>query len=197
MKNTLANSGLCGPRVAWRRLNLSIKARAAEGFTLIELMVTIAIAAILLSLAVPSFQAMVMNNRLTAQAGGLNTALNYARNTALSQAVNVVVCPVGALGSTTCGASWGTGWMVVRDPAGTPTLLQSQLAPSSNAVLSSPATSVVFGPRGLAGTVSSFKVCDSRGAAFARSVQVLATGFVQAGATPGQVAWGSTALTCP
>jgi type IV fimbrial biogenesis protein FimT len=87
--------------------------------------------------------------------------------------------------------------MVVRDPAGTPTLLQSQQAASGNAVLSSPATRVVFDPRGLSSTPSSFKVCDSRGAAFARSVQVFATGFVQAGATPGQVAWGSTALTCP
>jgi type IV fimbrial biogenesis protein FimT len=197
MNNPSTNSRLCGPRVALERLNLSINMRASDGFTLIELLVTIAIAAILLSLAVPSFQAMVMNNRLTAQASGLNTALNYARNTALSQAVTVAVCPVGALGSTTCGASWGAGWMVVSNPGGTATLLQSQQAPSGNAVLSSSAASVVFGPRGLATTLSSFKVCDSRGAAFARSVQVFATGFVQAGATPGQAAWGTTALTCP
>jgi type IV fimbrial biogenesis protein FimT len=175
-----------------------IRMRAAKGFTLIELLVTIAIAAILMALAVPSFQAMVMNNRLTAQAGALNTALNYARNTALSQAVPVAVCPVGTAGSTTCGASWAAGWMVVSNPAGAATLLQSQQAPSSGStVLSSPVTSVLFGPRGLATTLSSFKVCDSRGAAFARSVQVFATGFVQAGATPGQVAWGTTALTCP
>jgi type IV fimbrial biogenesis protein FimT len=172
--------------------------RAEKGFTLIELLVTIAVAAILMALAVPSFQTMVMNNRLTAQAGALNTALNYARNTALSQAIPVAVCPVGTSGSTTCGASWAAGWMVVSNPAGTATLLQSQQAPSSgSAVLSSPVTSVLFGPRGLATTLSSFKVCDSRGAAFARSVQVFATGFVQAGATPGQVAWGTTALTCP
>jgi type IV fimbrial biogenesis protein FimT len=198
MNNTSANSRRCGPRVASECLSLSVNARNLKGFTLIELLVTIAIAAILMALAVPSFQTMVMNNRLTAQASALNTALNYARNTALSQAVNVAVCPVGALGLTTCGANWGAGWMVVRDPTGTPTVLQSQQAPSvGNAVLSSPVTSVVFGPRGLTGTLSSFMVCDHRSSAFARSVQVLATGFVQSGATPGQVAWGTTALTCP
>ncbi len=164
---------------------------------MIELMVTVAIVAIILALAAPSFRAMLMNNRLAAQVDGLTTALNYARNTALSQAVNVKVCPVGALSSSTCGASWAAGWMVVSDPAGTPTLLQSRQIPTGNPVLSSSAGSVVFDSRGLSTTLSSFKVCDSRGAAFARAVQVFATGFVQAGNTPGQVAWGTAALSCP
>lgn len=186
MNQVSANSRLLG----------SLHASAASGFTLVELLVTIAIAAILLALAVPSFQAMWMNNSLTAQVGGLTMALNYARNTALSQAVNVQVCPIGAFNSTTCGANWGSGWMVVRDPGGTPTLLQSRQSPSGNTVLSSTAASLVFDPRGLSATLSSFKVCDSRGAAFARSVQVFATGFIQAGVTPGQVAWGKTALSC-
>ena len=185
------------PRRVLEQLKYSIHARAADGFTLLELLITIAIAAIILSLAAPSFRAMLMNNRLTAQADGLTTVLHYARNTALSQSIKVQVCPVGAFNSTTCGASWGSGWMVVSDPTGTPTLLQSRQTPAGNPVLSSTAASVVFDPRGLATTLSSFKVCDSRGAAFARSVQVFATGFIQAGATPGQVAWGTAALTCP
>ncbi len=179
---------------AMARLNFSA---CANGFTLIELLVTVAIVAIILSLAAPSFQAMLMNNRLTAQADGVTSALNYARNTALSQGVSVQVCPVGSVNSTTCGASWASGWMVISDPTGTPTLLQSRQIPSTNPVLTSTATSVVFDPRGLSTTLSSFKVCDNRGAAYARSVQVFATGMVQVGTTPGQVAYGVAALTCP
>lgn len=168
-----------------------------RGFTLLELLITIAIAAIIISLAAPSFSAMLMNNKLTAQGGGLTAGLNYARNTALSQSINVQFCPVGALNSTTCGTNWGSGWMVLRDPAGTPTILQSRQAAAGNPVLSSTAASVTFDSRGLSTTPSSFKLCDSRGAAYARSVQVFATGFVQAGNTPGKVAYGTAALVCP
>lgn len=197
MNYNATDAGLRGPCRAVGRLNYSMQGWASDGFTLVELLVTVAIVAIMLALAAPSFQAMLMNNRLTAQIDGLTSALNYARNTALSQAVNVQVCPVGALSSSTCGASWAAGWSVVSDPTGTPVLLQSRRTPTGNPVLSSSASSVVFDSRGLATTLSSFKVCDSRGAAFARSVQVFATGFVQAGATPGQVAWGVSALSCP
>jgi len=168
------------------------------GFTLIELLITIAIAAILLTLAAPSFRSMVMNNRLKAQTDGLTTALNYARSTALSQAVSVEVCPIGTLNSTTCGTNWASGWIVVSDPAGTPTLLQSHQTVSAGPVLSSSVLNVLFDPRGLSTTPSSFKVCDGRGAAYARSVQIpFATGLVQVGTIPGQVAYGTTSLTCP
>ena len=181
-------------RIVTNRRRVALRER---GFTLLELLITIAIAAIVLALAAPSFSAMLMNNKLTAQSGGLNAALNYARNTALSQNINVQICPVGALNSTTCGTNWASGWMVVRDPTGTPTLLQSRQTPAGNPVLSSTAASVTFDPRGLSTTQSSFKFCDRRGAASARSVQVFATGFVQAGTTPGQVAYGTAALVCP
>ncbi|MEO7128182.1 MAG: GspH/FimT family protein [Rhodoferax sp.] len=165
---------------------------------MIELLVTIAIAAILLALAAPSFTSMLMNSRLTAQTGGLTTALNYARNTALSKAVPVQVCPIGTLNSTTCGTNWASGWIVVSDPSGTPTLLQSHQTVAGGPALSSSVASVLFDPRGLSTTPSSFKVCDSRGATYARSVQIpFATGMVQMGATPGQVAYGTAALTCP
>lgn len=197
MNDNATEKGRRRPGFPTKRWDLSTPASACGGFTLVELLVAVAIAAIVLALAAPSFQAMLMNNRLSAQVDALTSTLNYARNTALSQAVNVQVCPVGAFNSSTCGASWAAGWMVVSDPAGTPTLLQSRQIPTGNPVLSSSAGSVVFDSRGLSTTLSSFKVCDSRGSAFARSVQVFATGFVQAGGTPGQVAWGSTALSCP
>ena len=170
----------------------------SAGFTLIEILVTIAIAAILLALAAPSFTTMVKNNRLKAQTDGLTAALNYARNTALSQALTVEVCPIGNLNSTTCGTNWASGWIVVSDPSGTPTLLQSHQTVAGGPTLSSSVASVLFDPRGLSTTPSSFTECDNRGATYARSVQIpFSTGLVQVGATPGQVAYGTAALTCP
>ncbi|TAL80668.1 MAG: prepilin-type N-terminal cleavage/methylation domain-containing protein [Candidimonas sp.] len=197
MNHCSTKGSLRGRHRVLKRPTLPVVLHTA-GFTLIELMVTIAIAAVLLTLAAPSFTSMVRNNRLTAQADGLTAALNYARSTALSQAITVEVCPLGTLNTTTCGAIWANGWIVVRDPTGTPTLLQSHQTVAGGPVLSSPAGSVLFDPRGLSATPSNFKICDSRGAAYARSVQIpFATGLVQEGTTPGQVAYGTTALTCP
>jgi type IV fimbrial biogenesis protein FimT len=174
---------------------------STAGFTLIELMVTVTIAVILLSLAAPSFQAMVLNNRLTGLTDGLVSALNFARGTALKTAVSTRVCPIGNNGPTACGNDWNAGWMVVGDPDGTPALLQRSSAPASaprllvTAVDGSALASVTFDSRGLASGAARFRVCDSRGAAYARSVQTLATGSVQSGAAPGQTVWGG-AMSC-
>ncbi|HWX04169.1 GspH/FimT family pseudopilin [Collimonas sp.] len=173
------------------------------GFTLIELLITIVIAAILMALAMPSFSSMLMNNRLSAQANAFVNALNYARSNALTQNVNAQVCPLGAAGSVTCGTNWGAGWIVITLPAtGTSVLLQSHQVGPRDPVLSAvafngaTASGITFDPRGLATTQSNFKICDSRGASYARSLQVIATGSVQQGPTPGQAIWGG-ALVCP
>lgn len=172
-------------------------------FTLIELMITIAIAMILLAIAIPSFSTMLGNNRLTATANALLVALNFTRSNALTQNNSTQLCPLGAAGSTICGTDWRAGWIVTMLPAtGARVLLQSQQSGPRDPVLSPVAiqgvtpASVVFDARGLAATQSNFILCDARGSAFARSLQVLATGYVQLGATPGLALWGST-LTCP
>lgn len=175
------------------------KARVAAGFTFIEFLVTIFVFAITLTLAIPAFQTFIMNARLSAQANNLVNALNYARNTALSQIQPIQVCPFSALNSTTCGTSWAAGWIIMTQPAtGTPVLLQSYQAKTTGPILSATGvTGITFSTRGLASNVANFKLCDSRGASFARSVALLATGFVQIGATAGIAAWDGSVLTCP
>lgn len=190
--------------VPWRPQVGSRRSRLAAGFTLIELMVTIGIAALLMSLAAPSFRSMLVNNRMSAAANGLFNALNYARNTALSGNTTVVVCPVGAFNSSTCGASWASGWMVQNPGTSPATILQSWTLAANAPALTSPsgATSVSFNSRGITGTPAQFKLCDSRGANYARSVLLQATGLALAGQTGGlgltnaAAVWGGS-LTCP
>lgn len=88
----------------------------AQGFTLIELMISIALLAILLGLAAPSYRAFVTSNRLTAQANELVGDLSLARNEAASRSRNVRVCI--AASSTSCagsGSNWAAGWIVWAD----------------------------------------------------------------------------------
>ncbi|MGL5742322.1 MAG: GspH/FimT family pseudopilin [Legionella sp.] len=133
-------------------------------FSLIELLITLLVLCIILVLALPQLSTLLMNKRLTSNTDMFLNALNYARNTALNESMNIVVCPFAAADSTTCGGNWKSGWIVVTQPViGTSTLLLSQAFSSSDPTLSGNIGSVVFDPHGLTTTLSNFKLCDSRG----------------------------------
>jgi len=84
-----------------------------SGFTLIELMVTISIAAIILGMAVPSFISTITSNRLTTNANELVTALNLARSEAVKRGLQVTVRRKG-----TTSTQWESGWDVFVDSDG-------------------------------------------------------------------------------
>lgn len=103
-----------------------------RGFTLIELMVTLSVAAILMTIAVPNFQSFLANNRMAAQANDMITALNMARSEAVKRAANVAVCASSnsTTATPTCTGGWAQGW-IVRDAAGTPIRVQGALGGAS------------------------------------------------------------------
>ena len=68
---------------------IKINKRYQGGFTLTELMITIGIMAIALGLAAPSLTDFIENNRMTTTANKLVSAINYARNEAVSRRENV------------------------------------------------------------------------------------------------------------
>ena len=103
-----------------------------RGFTLIELMVTLSVAAILMTIAVPNFQSLLANNRMAAQANDMIASLNMARSEAVKRAANVTVCASSnsTTATPTCTGGWAQGW-IVRDAAGTPIRIQGALVGSS------------------------------------------------------------------
>lgn len=101
---------------------------ATRGFTLVELLVTMAVAAILLTVAVPNFQMFVLNSRMASQANDLITAFNMARSEAVKRAASVTVC--ASSNGTTCTGTWAQGW-IVRNAAGTPIRAQEALGGAS------------------------------------------------------------------
>lgn len=84
------------------------------GFTLVELMVTLSIAAILLTQAVPSFQAMIANNRITSQVNELVTAINMGRSEAAKLNTTVILCGSANPTATTPSCTSGSvaGWLL-------------------------------------------------------------------------------------
>ena len=88
-----------------------------RGFTLVELAVTLAVAAILLALATPSFAELLRRNRLAAANNELVTALNVARAEALRRGRPVAVCATSDQRSCAGSNDWTTGWVVFEDNA--------------------------------------------------------------------------------
>ncbi len=86
-----------------------------NGFTLIEMMITIALLAIFVALAGPSFREIIVNNRAQANANLLVTSLNLARSEALKTNAQVTLCKsTDGVACATAG-TWDGGWIVFAD----------------------------------------------------------------------------------
>lgn len=96
------------------------KLPAAAGFTIIELMVTIAVATVLLTLGVPAFNDMIRNNRIASQTNLFVAGLNFARGEAAKRNIAVSICAATAAHDACSGSnSWANGWIVFTDRTGT------------------------------------------------------------------------------
>jgi type IV fimbrial biogenesis protein FimT len=169
-----------------------------SGFTLIELMVTVTVAAVLLGIAVPSFSRLIANNRITSQTNEFVGGLNLARSEAVRQGRSVT------LRADTAGIEFAPGWTVYKDPnatgadpATTADVIRHSTSSNTKTTLRRVTQSgstftdatvsvtdrryVAFNARGgnNAGGSALFRVCDSTNTALpGRIVQVSAVGRV-------------------
>jgi len=86
-----------------------------RGFTLVELMITLVIASIVLTLAVPGMRDLVQNNRITGQVNEMVTAFNLARLEAIRRGTPVSVCASANQATCSNANDWATGWIVFTD----------------------------------------------------------------------------------
>lgn len=141
-----------------------------SGVTLVELMVTIAVASILLTVAVPSFQDAIQRNRLTSATNNFVVSIHYARTEAIKRGRTITLCKSssGTSCATGTGTFWENGWIafVDTDADGTldtgETLLRAwpslptgyTLRPNNNF-----ANFLRYNPRGEANNIGNFAVC--------------------------------------
>ncbi|MCO6428102.1 GspH/FimT family pseudopilin [Nitrosomonas communis] len=86
-----------------------------SGFTMLELMITLSIGAILATIAVPSYQSIMVQSRLSTQANEFLTALHYSRSEAVKRGRRVTMCKSNSGTDCTNGSNWQDGWIVYSD----------------------------------------------------------------------------------
>lgn len=172
-----------------------------KGFTLVELMVTLAILAILMVIGVPAMQQFLQKRQALARSDNFISAMKYARSEAIKRGKPVAVCRTTTADSVTpnCNTTdtnWASGWLVFEDTAPTDGAFNNateilfkvqQALPGQGRIDVRPAnrTAISFTADGLAvGSLSSFVISsdsDTSSATGKRCVAVSVMGRVRSG----------------
>lgn len=157
------------------KFNLHIK---SAGFTLIELLMVVAIAGIILSVGIPSFQSMITNNRLTTQANSMVGALNIARSEAIKRNQLLVVRKTGS--------KWKDGWQVFVDANSNQTfdagdkVIQTYSSITPGFFINSSFTNYIsYRPDGRSNTNGNFYFCSPSQQAKFRKVVIANSGRIR------------------
>lgn len=115
-----------------------------KGFTLLELLIVLAVAGLLLGLSLPAYRTTVQRNRADSEAQQLRQALSYARLEAISRGQTTRIRPVAESGDWSRGLTVYTG----REPAGNVLRVVPAISPGATLTLTSRLDSIDFNRHG-------------------------------------------------
>ena len=157
-----------------------MKSRHQHGFTLYELLITLLVIGVILTIGVPSFTEFTQNSRIAGTANDLHSSFQLARSEAARSKSNITICAsADPMGAAICDGTFDQGWIVFVDTDGNlqragplETVLRRHPAVPNTMTLTINAGATYFGfaPSGLGrGNVGgqpalqTAVLCDSRG----------------------------------
>lgn len=162
----------------FRRTIIINRLQRQRGLTMIELLVTLSVASILLSVAVPSYNNFVQDNLLVIQSNNFSSSIALAKSEAIKRSSQTTICPSTNGTSCTGGVVWSNGWLVFSDVNGNGVvdgndeiLLVNTALTGGNSLRSGERTRITFTANGFSsGFNGTFTLCDSRGATHSRAI---------------------------
>lgn len=134
----------------------------ALGFTLIELMITLIVAAVLLGIAAPSFSNMIASWRLTSQANEMVSVIHRARGEAIKLNRTVALCRATGTACANSAGQW-TGWIILPALAGSTPIHQGVPESQSDILITSDNgnDTLQFTPNGLPAGEVEITICST------------------------------------
>lgn len=180
--------------------------RRMRAFSLLDVLIVLALISLLGSLAVPAIKQLVGRMRLTTQVNGLLTHMHLARSEAVKRGQPVALCKSPNSRQCVPEAAWHDGWIVFVDPnnnhkmdagetvihvhgpqAGIQTRLNASGGGRRNDYFA-------YRPDGLSGKSGTFTLCDAASPGLARAIIVYRTGRAR---VSDKSADGARPLSCP
>ncbi len=156
-----------------------------NAFTLIELMVSLAVLAIVIGVATPAFISLINSNRIQSQATAIFNTLVMARSEAIKRNQRAVVCKSSDGVSCVTSGNWDQGWLIFMDADADNTLDGDEDIVSNFPALDAAITlraggnfsnRVSYMPSGVTNLGDTFRVCSGTDTGSALSVTVSSTG---------------------
>ena len=150
-----------------------------SGFTIIELLITVAIAGTLLAVALPSYRDQVANNCLTANVNELVVSLQLARSEATRRRQSVLVTATTPTATNEWGAGW-TVWQDIDDDSAIDDIEKIKVVTTTCSATTIDETGndseFEYRPTGFIDDAGTFNVCDDRTGETGRQLSISVTG---------------------